>query len=106
MIVERIKKPSPSISKRVICRSAAAVTVPDHHDRIARNEHFVIPVALRVHTRRKCVDRIHRPERVVADLNRKKPPAAKYDKMIAVKLYNTAFVNACVLVICYGFFVL
>src|SRR5690606_16698193 len=83
--------------EKIYLGSAAAVAVADDDDRVARHEHFVIPIVARIYSRSKRIYRRDRRKRIVADLFRKEPPAAKNNEVFAVQLYNAAFVNSGVL---------
>ncbi len=61
MIGRAIIKPAKLIDvEQVDLGSASAITVTDDGYRVSRYEHFVIPVALRVHAGSKSIDRVHR----------------------------------------------
>jgi hypothetical protein len=74
--------------------TAALVRVADHDDRVAADQHLVVPGAARIDPRAVRIGRRRRREPVVAQAHGEEPAAAQDHEMIAVHFHDAAFVDA------------
>ena len=77
--------------------AAARVAVADHRDRVAGDQHLVVPRAARVDVGAERVGGRHRLERAAGDADGEEAPAPQHDEVLAVQLDDPALVDAGVL---------
>ena len=77
-----------------------AIGIADRYDRIAGDEHFIVPCIVGIAvTRRECIDRRNRFEPVARYTQRKQAATAKDHKVIAGNLDDPAFVDSGFLIV-------
>ena len=94
-----------AMSNRSISVPPALVAVPHHDDRIAVDEHLVVPgVCAGSSSGAAPIDHRHRPSCwPIGQIDREQPPAPQHHQAIAMRLYDSALVDAGVLHIGHGF---
>src|SRR5215211_5745991 len=82
-------------------RTPALVAVADHDDSVTGHEHLVVPGAVWIDVRPEGVGMRDWPQRAITDSDGEKTSATQHDEVIPMYLDDAAFVDACVLRVCY-----
>src|SRR5258708_38886050 len=84
-------------SEQADFRPAAFVAVSDHRDRVFRDEHLVVPGVTRIDLGPEGIRHRDRLQRAAANRDGEQSAASEHDQIIAMQLYDVAFIKAGVL---------